>query len=256
MTDFRLTALPALTDNYIWLLADASGAALVVDPGAAAPVRAALARDQLRLHAILLTHHHPDHIGGAAELAAVTGAVIHAPIDERITGSVVRVADGGRVSLDAPALTFEVIAVPGHTCSHVAYHGAGLLFSGDTLFSVGCGRLFEGTPAQMLASLDRLAALPGDTRVCCGHEYTLANCAFARTQDPGNPALAARTAQARALRERGMPTLPVSLAAERASNPFLRIDAPALVATLGGTDRVGRFAKLRRRKDAFRMPAP
>ena len=256
MNDFRLVALPALSDNYIWMLADEANDAVVVDPGEARPVQAALAREDLRLRAILLTHHHPDHIGGAAELAAATGARIHAPADHRIATADMRVGDGDRIEIKEPNLSFEVLAVPGHTASHIAFHGHGLLFSGDTLFSVGCGRLFEGTPAQMLASLERLAALPGDTLVCCGHEYTVANCTFALTQDPDNTALVARARQAAALRAHGLPTLPVSLAEERASNPFLRIDSAALVAALGAGDRVERFAELRRRKDQFRMPNP
>ncbi len=253
MTDLRLIAVPALTDNIIWLLADEGGSAVVVDPGEAAPVFAALQREHLRLGAILLTHHHGDHIGGAAELAAATGATIHAPVDERIGGAVMRVRDGDEVVLDAPRLRFAVIAIP--TLSHVAYHGHGFLFCGDTLFSVGCGRLFEGSPAQMLASLERLAALPDATLICCGHEYTVANCAFARTLDPDNKALAMRTTEATALRERGAPTLPSTLVSERACNPFLRVDSAALIAAFNTSDRIERFARVRQRKDSFRMPA-
>ena len=255
MSEPRLTALPAFEDNYVWLMVDADRDAVVVDPGDAAPVRAALARSGLHLRAILLTHHHADHIGGAAALADDTGAIIVAPVDPRIPSADRRVGAGDRVELDRPAFAFDVIAVPGHTTSHVAFHGHGLLFCGDTLFSVGCGRLFEGTPAQMLDSLDRIARLPATTRICCGHEYTLANCAFARTIEPDNVALARRTTECDALRARGEPTLPSTLADELACNPFLRIDAPALVGALGAGSRTERFAALRERKDAFRAPA-
>jgi hydroxyacylglutathione hydrolase len=261
MNALRLLPVPALADNYVWIAADASGAALVVDPGDAGPVRETLRREGLRLGAILATHHHPDHVGGIAALVAGSTVPVFAPHDERIALATRRVGDGDTIRIGEPDLCFDVVAVPGHTRTHVAYHGHGLLFCGDTLFSVGCGGLFEGTPEQMLASLERLARLPGTTRVCCGHEYTLVNCAFARTLDPRNEALAEREADVLALRAAGKPSLPSTLAVERACNPFLRIDAPALVAALAaetGPDatRTERFAALRRRKDAFRMPAP
>ena len=256
----RLVPVPAFADNYIWLLVDDAARALIVDPGDAAPVLEALARESLEPTAILLTHHHPDHVGGVARLLQVHPALpVLAPDDARITTATRRVGDGDEVVIDAPSATFQVVAVPGHTSSHVAFAGAGVLFAGDTLFSVGCGRLFEGTPAQMLASLDRLAALPGDLQLCCGHEYTLANCAFALSVDPDNAALRERDAQARAARARGEPTLPSALSQERATNPFLRCDAPSIRAAstraLGeavAADRVERFAWLRRHKDQFR----
>ena len=254
-----LRPLPALQDNYIWLLTDPAGRALVVDPGEAAPVLAVA--DGLDLAAILLTHHHPDHIAGAAALLRRwPDAVVVAPGDERIPEPCRRVEDGERIEIGPWA--FDVIAVPGHTRSHIAYccpqAGEGLLFCGDTLFSLGCGRLFEGTPAQMHASLSRLAALPADTRVCCGHEYTEANARFALAAEASNVALHQYADKVKELREAGKPSLPSTLATELACNPFLRVDAPGIRASLAehlGRDVEGSidaFAALRAWKDGFR----
>ena len=252
----RLLPLPAFDDNYIWALTGDSGATLIVDPGDAAPVLAA-AVDGLRIGGILLTHHHHDHIGGvAALLQHWPGLPVIAPVDERIAHATQRVGQGDSARIGY--WTFRVLEIPGHTVSHIAFHGHGVLCCGDTLFSLGCGRLFEGTPAQMLDSLERLAALPGETRVCCGHEYTVANAAFARMVDPENEALRRRSEEASAMRADGRATLPTTLADERACNPFLRIEAPGVLASITARlgrapmDRVEAFAELRRWKDGFR----
>jgi hydroxyacylglutathione hydrolase len=256
----RLEPVPAFDDNYLWLAHDGRQA-VVVDPGDAIPVIAALQRLNLQLTAILLTHHHADHIGGVAALRErFDGIAVYAPHDDRIAGATRRVTDGDTLALAAPELHLRVVALPGHTASHIGYHGDGLLFCGDTLFSVGCGRLFEGTPAQMLNSLDTLAALPAETAVCCAHEYTRANCAYAAVVEPDNAALQARIEEVRALRAAGAPTLPSTIARERATNPFLRVDEPDIVAWgerqgIAASARVERFAALRSGKDQFRAPA-
>ena len=253
----RAIALPAFEDNYIWLLAADDGAAVVVDPGDAAPVLRA-ASEGLRPAAILLTHHHADHAGGAAELVERFRIPCHGPVDERIPAVDRPAVDGDRVGVPALGVELQVLEIPGHTRTHIAFHGDGHLFCGDTLFSLGCGRLFEGTPAQMLASLDRLAALPADTAVYCGHEYTEANGRFARVAEPHNAARERHLRDVAELRAQGRPSLPSTLAIERAANPFLRVDEPALRASIDGhagrrsDSRVEAFAALRRWKDDFR----
>jgi hydroxyacylglutathione hydrolase len=224
----EIVPLPAFKDNYIWTLRQGPRAA-VVDPGEARPVREYLAREGLELVAILATHHHPDHVGGIAELVAAKKVPVFGPKGEPIPALTHPVGQGDRAEIPGIGAQFSVLDIPGHTRAHVAYYGLGSLFCGDTLFACGCGRVFEGTPAQMLDSLQKLAALPDDTRVYCGHEYTLANIRFARAVDPQNPVLAAREVRAQALRDAGRPTLPSTLGEERATNPFLRCAEPAVI---------------------------
>ncbi len=257
----NLLPLPAFTDNYIWMLHDGHRAA-VVDPGEAGPVLQALQRHGLALEAILVTHHHGDHVGGVAELREATGATVWGPARETIPEPVRRLSDGDTV--EVLGLRFSVIDVPGHTAGHIAYHGADvlggpLLFCGDTLFSGGCGRLFEGTPAQMQHSLDRLAALPPDTRVCCAHEYTLSNLAFARAVEPANAALLQYSRDCEARRADGQPTLPSRLDTEQAVNPFLRTREPGVAraaqafdARADAADPASVLAALRAWKNDFR----
>ena len=224
--------LPAFTDNYIWMLHNARQA-IVVDPGDATPVLQTLQAQGLQLQAILVTHHHADHVGGVDALRAATGAQVYGPARERMPEPLVRLAQGDTVK--ALGLQFQVIDVPGHTAGHIAYYcpdmdGAPLLFCGDTLFSGGCGRLFEGTAAQMQASLDALAALPANTLVCCAHEYTISNLRFAQAVEPNNPELAQYLEYCQQLRKNGQPTLPSTLQTELAINPFMRTRAADVIA--------------------------
>jgi hydroxyacylglutathione hydrolase len=250
--------IPALRDNYIWIVRDGRNA-VVVDPGDAAPVLAYLEREALTLAGILITHHHADHVGGIAALTARHPAPVFGPARESIPGRTRAVTEGDTIAL--PGLELSVLDVPGHTSGQVAYVGRcddkPITFTGDTLFTCGCGRIFEGTPAQMLASLSKLAALAGDTLVYCGHEYTLANLRFALAVEPGNEALRERLRRDTAKREEGLPTVPARMDLERATNPFLRAAEPAVFAaaeTHAGrplADVVDAFATLREWKNAF-----
>jgi len=243
----------ALRDNYVWLIVDRErGEAAAVDPSEAAPVAAALAGLGLRLAEIWNTHHHHDHVGGNLALGAkVVRASRHDGEHGRVPGQTVRLADGDAFRF--AGRTFTALEIPAHTLGHVAYLTDGAVFPGDTLFGAGCGRLFEGTPAQMHAALTRLRALPDDTRVYCGHEYTLHNLKFAAELDPDDDAVRARLERVRA--RPGADTAPLDLAEERRTNPFLRFDDPAVAARVGETDPVAVFAALRRRKDVWREPA-
>jgi hydroxyacylglutathione hydrolase len=230
--ELRVLALPAFQNNYLWLIHDGVHAA-VVDPGDAAPVLAALGEHKLLLTAILLTHHHADHIGGVPALLAHAAVPVFGPRHDGIAAVTLPLDEGAEFRVPGLDLDLRVIEVPGHTLGHIAYvrttPGPHWLFCGDTLFAGGCGRLFEGTPDQLRDSLAKLAALPDDTAVFCAHEYTLANLRFALAVEPDNAALAQRMADATALRERGLPTIPSSIGLEKATNPFLR-DGQASIA--------------------------
>jgi hydroxyacylglutathione hydrolase len=253
--------IPAFTDNYIWLVRDGAHAA-VVDPGDAAPVLAYLEREELALSAIVITHHHADHVGGNAALLARFPVPVFGPARETIPGRTHALAEGDEITVPGLGLALRVLDIPGHTAGHIGYVGGdahgGVAFVGDTLFAGGCGRLFEGTPAQMAASLAKLAALPGSTRVYCAHEYTLANLRFALAVEPGNAALRDRQRRDQDKRDHGVPTVPSTIAEERATNPFLRAGEPAVLAAAEAhagrrlADAVAAFAVVREWKNGFR----
>ena len=257
----HIVALHAFRDNYIWMIHNARHA-LVVDPGDAGPVLAACQAQGLELAGILVTHHHADHTGGIVDLLAGARVPVWGPATEAIPGMSHPLRDGDRFAVPELGLDFEVLHVPGHTLGHIAYYAASgsggpLLFCGDTLFSAGCGRLFEGTPAQMLASLDRLSRLPADTRVYCTHEYTLGNLQFARRVEPGNPSVQAYAQWCSRQRTEQLPTLPSTLGQELRVNPFLRVDEAEVLASLAAhaghapADRVEAFSLLRQWKNDF-----
>ncbi|MBP7670631.1 MAG: hydroxyacylglutathione hydrolase [Ferrovibrio sp.] len=257
MMTLEIVQIPVLNDNYVYLLRDnASGKTAVVDPAVPEPVLAALQQRGWKLDVVLNTHHHGDHVGGNLALQAATGCAIVGPRAEapRIPGIALQLGEGDSYALgDSVAQVFDV---PGHTAGHIAYwfKAAGALFCGDTLFALGCGRLFEGTAAQMWTSLSKFLSLPDATRIYCAHEYTESNARFAVTVEPGNGALLARYDAIKATRAKGLPTVPSTLGEERATNPFLRPMSANLRATLGleSADDVAVFAETRKRKDGFR----
>jgi hydroxyacylglutathione hydrolase len=254
-------AVPAFKDNYLWLVHDGVNAA-AVDPGDSGPILAALAAHKLTLTAILLTHHHADHIGGVPQLLSHAQVPVFGPRNDNISAVTDPLGEGDRVEVPGLALTLQVLDVPGHTRGHIAYvretPGEHWLFCGDTLFAGGCGRIFEGTPAQMADSLGKLAALPDDTNVYCAHEYTLANLRFASAVEPGNQQLRQRVEADSARRAAGQATVPSSIGIEKATNPFLRYREPEIVQSLvaahkldAGAAPVAAFAALREWKNNF-----
>jgi hydroxyacylglutathione hydrolase len=253
--------LAAFNDNYLWLIHNGRES-LIVDPGDAVVVERALAARNLKLAAILVTHHHPDHIGGVMVLKSQFDIPVYGPRAEaaKIEGLTHLLEDADCVSIEALDLQFDVLAVPGHTLGHIAYYAArqGWLFCGDTLFASGCGRLFEGTPAQMQVSLQKLAQLPPQTGVFCAHEYTLSNLAFARAVEPGNAAIAAEIERVKSLRAQLQPSVPSTIARERSLNPFLRCGEVEIAKAAGEharkdlRDPIAVFAELRSWKDDFR----
>ena len=249
----EITFIPALADNYIWLLHDGNDA-VIVDPGDASAVIWRLKAESYNLKAILVTHHHVDHQAGLPTLLENYPVPVFGPASESITGRS-RPLSGGE-SIELLGKTCEVIAIPGHTLGHLAYLISGALFCGDTLFTGGCGRLFEGTPAQMVDSLAKLAALPDETLIYCGHEYTEVNLRFSMAVEPGNVLTAKRSAEASFMRLRGRPTVPSTLLQEKQTNPFLRCSEPAVVAAArqrnsAANDPVSVFATLREWKNEF-----
>lgn len=254
-----ILTVPAFQDNYLWLIHDGVNAA-VVDPGDAAPILDCLNRHGLALAAILLTHHHADHVGGVPQLLERFSVPVFGPRQEPIPAITYPLGEGDVVTVPELGLELKVLDVPGHTRGHIAYHAPeeSWLFCGDTLFAGGCGRLFEGTPEQMAASLEKLAALPGDTKVYCAHEYTLSNLRFALEVEPANMALQERFTREQAKRERDEPTIPSTIALEKETNPFLRYAEAAIADRLMTTGHVSSkepiavFAALRQWKNSFR----
>jgi hydroxyacylglutathione hydrolase len=255
----HITAIAAFNDNYLWLIHDQQHA-IIVDPGDAAAVLATLASKNLKLVAILLTHHHADHAGGVLALLQAGQVPVYGPAGEQIAGVTHPLAENDVITVSPLALELSVIDVPGHTAGHIAYYERQhqWLFCGDTLFAGGCGRLFEGTPAQMTTSLAKLAALPDATEVYCAHEYTVSNLRFACAAEPGNAAIHQRLTLEQSRREQGKATVPSTIGIEKATNPFLRYREPGIIEPLLASGRlqarndIAAFAALREWKNSFR----
>lgn len=252
---FEVIRIPAFKDNYIWLLRKGRSA-VVVDPGDASPVLDVLEREGLALKAILITHHHADHQGGISALLAQYPADVFGPAAESITALTHPLLGGESIRLDSIGADFKVLALPGHTLGHLAYLSDERLFCGDTLFGAGCGRLFEGSPAQMHDSLARLAALPGDTAVYCAHEYTETNLRFALMIEPGSRSLRRRVDEVAVARGKGLATIPTTIELEKATNPFLRCQVPEVIASVrnrreDASDALAVFTALRKWRNAF-----
>ncbi|RXJ71465.1 hydroxyacylglutathione hydrolase [Veronia nyctiphanis] len=249
-----VTSIPAFTDNYIWLLNNDDNQCIVVDPGDATPVINHLKNRSFELVGVLITHHHADHTGGIDTLTRQwPGIPVYGPENESIAGVTHKLHEAS--SFELLGATFNVLDVPGHTRGHIAYLTGGKVFCGDTLFSAGCGRLFEGTPKQMLQSLQKLKSLPDETEVYCTHEYTAANLRFATTVDASNSTLLSYEKSVRELRKKGLITLPSSIGVEKAINPFLRCDNDDVINAVSHRKDVSNeletFTELRRWKDEF-----
>lgn len=254
----EIIPLPALKDNYIWLLKNkASRHIAIVDPGEAEPLLNLIESDGLIPIAIMITHHHWDHVGGISDITDKYDIPVYTPQTESVEGSTQPVAEGDIISLPELDLKLNILDVPGHTLDAIAYYANGMVFSGDTLFTAGCGRMFEGTPPQMHASLSKFKTLPDDTLLYCGHEYTVSNLQFAATVEPENKAIQQRLIHARQLRDKGQATVPAILAIEKQTNPFLRCEEPSVIdaASQHSDNRIEKahevFAAIRSWKDSF-----
>lgn len=259
MNTCTIHPIPALEDNYIWAIIDKNAkTALIVDPGVANPVQNFLKQQQLTLVGIFITHHHWDHTNGIAELIKDHPVPVFGPGTENIAGMTNKLAEKDKVRIADFPLTFTVLSIPGHTAGHIAYYSPGMLFCGDTLFACGCGRIFEGTPQQMYASLQKIAALPDDTRIYCAHEYTLANLRFAKQVEPSNVNIDDSIKIVKTLRDQGLPSLPSLLKDEKATNPFLRCEVKEVIESVQHhageklTKPVAIFAALREWKNHFK----